>query len=391
MTAATTRPPGHVALPDAEQARHALRMRELIYGHLRSRALCAMAELGLADALAERPLPAAELADRAGADPALLTRLLHALAAFGALRATSGQSGSSGPSGSSGSSGPSGEAVQAGRPGEFFELTPLGAALRTDAPASALPTALLVARAVAPAWERLTESVRTGRPGFPEAFGEDFFSRLGADPALRSVFDRSQETGLALELAAVLDAVDFSGALTVVDVGGGDAALLTGLLAANPELRGVLVDLAEALEPAARRLAGTGLGARCELVAGDFFAPLPPGADRYLLRHILHDWDDDACRALLRNCRAAMGPEARLVVVDHLAGADPAGGDRWGAVMDLYMMSLFGGGRERTREEVTGLLHEAGFGAVRVTRLAAGAGVFEARPGDGRPAGGGPR
>lgn len=354
-TAATARPLGHVALPDAEQAQHALRMRELIYGHLRSRALCAMAELGVADQLAEQPLPAAELARRTGADPALLARLLHALAAFGALRTATAPG------------------------GPEFALTPLGATLRTDAPGSALPTALLVARTVAPAWELLTEVVRTGRPAFADVFGEDFFARLGGDADLRAVFDRSQETGLALELAALLDAVDFSGPLTVVDVGGGDAALLTGLLAAHPELRGVLVDLAEALEPAALRLVGTGLAERCELRAGDFFQPLPAGADRYVLRHILHDWDDGSCRALLRNCRAAMGPTARLVVVDHLADGEGTGGDRWGAVMDLYMMSLFGGGRERTREELTALLRDAGFDTVRVTALPGGTGVFEAR------------
>ena len=351
----TISPLGRVVLPDAEEARSALKVRELIYAQLSSRALCAMAELGLADALAERPLTAAELARRVGADPALLTRLLNALAAFGMLDASTGPDGTE------------------------FALTPLGATLRATAPASALPTALLVAQAVAPAWERLTESVRTGRPGFPEAFGEDFFARLGGSPELREVFDRSQEAGLALELAALLAAVDFSGPLTVVDVGGGDAALLTGLLSAHRELRGVLVDLAEALSRAARRLDRAGLGNRCELVAGDFFEPLPRDADRYLLRHILHDWDDAACLALLRNCRAAMGPDARLLVIDHLAGGEGDRSDRWGAVMDLYMMSLFGGGRERTRAELTRLLREAGFDLVRVTRLPAGAGVFEAR------------
>jgi hypothetical protein len=351
MTTPTLRPTGRVAVPDAEQARHAWRMRELIYGQLRSRALCTMAELGLADILAPGPLPAAVLADRTGADRALLLRLLRALASFGVLDSVPHE----------------------GR--EEFALTPLGAALRSDAPGSALPTALLVAGAVAPAWARLTEVVRDGRADYSGLFGQDFFTHLGSDAGLREIFDRSQETGLALELEGLIDAVDFTGPLRVVDIGGGDGALLTGLLTAHPALSGVLVDLAAALPRAARRLADAGLTDRCTLHEGDFFDALPGDGDRYVLRHILHDWDDASCVAILRTCRAAMGPDARLVLVDHLAGSEP-----WGGLMDLYMMSLFGGGRERSCRETGELLRTAGFTVLRVTRLPGGTGVIEARP-----------
>ncbi|MEI7031232.1 methyltransferase [Streptomyces pratensis] len=361
MTAVSTHPTAAVAVPDRAQAAHAWHMRELIYGHVRSRAVCAAAELGLADAIGSGAPTAAGLAASTGADRDLLARLLRALVSFGVLRRVSGE----------------GEAR--------FGLTPLGETLRSDAPASALPTALLVATTVAPAWEQLTEVVRRGRPAFEETFGAGFFSHLDGDPWLRGVFDRSQETGLSLELEGLLQAVDFSGPLTVVDVGGGDGALLTGLLRDRPRARGVLVEVAAALPPAARRLAGAGLTDRCEVLEGDFFAAVPPGGDRYLLRHILHDWDDGSCRTVLANCRRAMGPDARLVVVDHLADAaheerpDQGPSSQWGALMDLYMMSLFTGGRERTRDEVAGLLGEAGLTVVRTTVLPGGTGVLEAR------------
>ncbi|MGW0191374.1 DUF6875 domain-containing protein [Streptomyces sp. NPDC003362] len=350
--------PAAVPLPDAEQAREALRMRRLIYGHLRSRAVCAMAELGLADLLAdEGPLDAPAVAERTGADPALLTRLLRALAAFGVLEAAGTT------------------------PPVRYRLTPLGATLRSDAPGSALPTALLALSATGPAWQRLPRVVREGRPAYAAEHGVDFFAHLDADPWLRGVFDRSQETGLALELRGVLDALDLTGTGVVVDVGGGDGALLAGLLAARPGLRGVLVDRAAALPAARARFATAGLGERCDAVEGDFFGTLPTGGDLYVLRHILHDWDDDSCVRLLRSCRAAMPPGARLALVDHMADrADDPERAEWGALMDLYMMTLFDGGRERGRAETEALLHRAGFTVTAVTRLPGGSAVVEAHP-----------
>lgn len=363
MTAPRTAATGAVAVPDSVRADHAWRMREMIYGHVRSRAVCAAAELGLADMIGTGSPTAAELATATGADPALLTRLLRALVSFGVLC----------------------RETEVG--GEGYGLTPLGETLRADAPASALPTALLVATTMAPAWERLTEVVRHGRPAFADVFGVDFFSHLDGDPWLRGIFDRSQESGLSLELEGLLQAVDFTGPLTIVDVGGGDGALLTRLLGENRRSRGVLVDLVAALPAAARRLTDAGLADRCELVEGDFLTALPPGGDLYLLRHILHDWDDASCHVVLRNCRRAMGPEARVVVIDHFVdeaegdGPDQGGDSQWGALMDLYMMSLFAGGRERTGEEVADLLRGAGLTPVRTTPLPGGTGVMEARAG----------
>ncbi|MEZ0095767.1 DUF6875 domain-containing protein [Streptacidiphilus sp. EB129] len=374
---AAAAPPGHVAVPDGTQAQNAWQMRQMIYGHLQSRAVCAMAELGLADLLTRRPLTAAELAGATGADPDLLQRLLRALTAFGVLRGTRL---------------------------DRFALTALGATLRSDAPASALPTALLVSGLVSHAWNGLSQVVRSGRPSFAEEFGQDFFGHLDGDPELRAIFDRSQETGLALELESVLGAVDLSEARRLVDVGGGDGAMLTGMLDAHPQLTGVLVDRGAALATARERLAATGLEDRCELVEGDFFGTLPSGGDAYLLRHILHDWDDDSCRKLLSGCCRAMGPEGRLLVIDHLTAPDeegrrPGPEDRaqanHGAFMDLYMMSLFGGGQERGLSEFDALLRGAGFTVGGVTRLPGGSAIIEARPAvrgaAGRTGGGGAR
>ncbi|WP_166677707.1 methyltransferase [Amycolatopsis arida] len=333
-----------------------LTIRRLLYGQLLSRAVQTFAELEVADRLGDADRPVAELAAecRVPVDP--LRRLLRALAAF--------------------------DLVAESAP-EVFRLRPLGAAVRAGAPASALPTAQLAAGEVGTAWDHLLDTVRTGTPAFERLFGTGFFGYLERKPGLRAVFDRSQAAGLELELPEVLRRLDLAGAGTAVDVGGGDGALLAALLAAAPGWRGVLVDRPEAVAAAERRFADAGLADRCAARPGDFFAELPGGGDLYLLRHILHDWADEPGRAVLASCRRALatGPAgARLVVVEQAAAARGDTGEeaRFAALLDLYMLSLFGGGRERTVDELVDLLGTAGLSVVSVAPLPGGAVLIEA-------------
>lgn len=338
--------------PLHEDPSAAVLMRLALYGHLVSRGLSTVATLGVPDALGTGRADAETLAQLVRADPAALHRLLRALCAFGVF--TEGADGT-------------------------FGLTELGATLRSDTPGSALPTALLAASEVGEAWHALPTTVRTGKPAFPEMFETGFFDHLAARPELRAVFDRSQEQGLALELDEITAALELESAPAVVDVGGGDGALLAHLLGVHPRLTGVLVDRPDALAAADVRFRGSGLEQRCQLVEQDFFGELPGTTGVWVLRHILHDWGDEDCVRLLRNCRRRMPPDARIAVIETERG--PTGtGSRLAAVMDLYMMSLFEGGRERSAGELGELLTVAGFTVRGTTSLPMSLTVVHAAP-----------
>ncbi|SFP29272.1 MULTISPECIES: methyltransferase [Actinomadura] len=335
---------------------HAVRMRALLHGQIVSRALCVVAELGLADELRDGPRTAEELAARVSAHPGAVRRLLRALSAFDVFAADADGA---------------------------FRLTPLGATLCEDAPGSARPTALLLGGPVGTAWTRLGHTARTGGSAFTDAFGTGFFEHLTGEPELNATFDRSQAEGLRVELDEVFGAVDFTPYRRIVDVGGGDGELLARLLEGVPGAHGRLLDLPGTVARAAGRLAARGLAGRCSLVAGDFFAEVPSGGDLYLLSHVLHDWDDERAVDILRVCRTAMPPDATLMVIDLLPDGGTDDSSRFAAGMDLYLMSLFGGdgGGERGDEAVRRLLRDAGLEPRSTLRLPSGMGVVTA----GRP------
>ncbi|TDB98542.1 methyltransferase [Actinomadura sp. 7K534] len=328
--------------------------RQMVFGQLLSRAVCTAAELGLSDLLAGGPLTVAELADRARVDPRRLTQLMRCLAAFG---------------------------VYSGGSDGSYELTAVGATLCTGAAGSALPTALLAAGEVGAAWAGMLGTVRTGRTAFDELLGESFFEHLGRDGRLRELFDRSQSHDQELEIDQLLAAVDFSRHRRIVDVGGGDGTLLARLLQAHPRAEGVLLDDAKTAANARTRMHRAGLANRCTSVGGDFFSAVPADGDLYLLRQILHDWDDERCVRLLRVCRRAMRPGTRLLVIERIVEEGATGEDaRFAALMDLYMMTVVGGA-ERTAGEFGDLLAKADFTVEAVHRLPTAGAVIDARAG----------
>lgn len=332
-----------MAEPNRDSLALAVQMRRILYGHLLSRALCAVAALGVPDMLAEGPRTAENLAERSSASAAALRQVLRALAAFD---------------------------VFAEHEDGTFSLTPLGETLRSDAVASAVPTAALVGSEIGQAWNDFMWTVRTGRSAFGKLYGTDFFSYLELKPELRTIFDLSQAEGLRLDLDEILRRIDFSGSRVVVDVGGGDGALLEHVLAAYPHLRGVLIEVPQEVARARQRLTAAGLANRFEAHAADIFENVPAAGDVYLLRQIMHDWDDEHCVALLAACRRAMSEHAVLLIID-LVVKDNVTSDpdsQLAALMDLYMMSIFDG-RERTRAQLESLLADAGFRLNTVTRL----------------------
>lgn len=315
---------------------------EIIRGLWRFTALHAMTELGCADELRDGPLSTAELARRCGADPAALERVLRTLAGAGLLVSPA--------------------------PGRYA-LTPAGATLRRDAPASTRPAVLCNGEAGSwYAMGALTDTVRTGRSAFMARYGS-LYEYLSARPALGRLFDEFMRARSLPLAAGVAEGYDFSRVGTVVDVGGGQGTFLAAILRAHPHVRAVLYELPHVLPGARDRLAAAGVADRCELVAGDFFAAVPAGADVYLLANIIHNWDDERALRILENVRAALPEHGRVLFVDMVLPDDDRA--HMGKDLDMRMLALFGPGRERTESEYLGLLARVGLHGRRLAELSA--------------------
>ncbi len=317
-------------------------------------AIHAAASLGLADVLADGPQHAAALAERANTHPGATQRLLRALAVL--------------------------EIVAQDAEGRFA-LTPLGSCLRSDAPDSVRAWAQLWGGPMMwRPWGHLRECVRTGEmaPKLLDGF-ETPFEMMQAHPEDRAIFNRSM-LELTRGVAALLPrSYDFGAARCVIDVGGGYGALLPPLLHAQPELRAIVYDLAACAEGARQLADDEKLAARCAFVAGDFFASVPSGGDVYLLKSVIHDWDDERSRAILSRCRDAMHPEARLLVLEWIVPERVGPADAGIIGTDLNMLVMVGG-LERTETEYRALLRSAGLAVTRVIPTPVAMSVIEAVP-----------
>jgi O-methyltransferase/methyltransferase family protein len=315
-----------------------------------AQALSVAARLGIADRLVAGPLAAAELAERLDTDAVATYRLLRALAGAGVF--TEGADGR-------------------------FSLTPLAEPLRADAPDSLRDYAIMAGeRWVWASIGEMMHSVRTGAPAFHHLFGAPVFDYYVAHPeAGRIGSDGLKSVGRGQD-EAVVAALELRGVRRLVDVGGGQGALLAALLAAHPEAEGVLFDLPHVVALAPSVLAAAGVSSRCRSISGDFFKVMPPDGELYLLRKVLHDWDDGRADQLLAVCRAAMPPGARLVVAETIVpeGNAPA----YAKLLDLLMLA-YAGGRERTEREYRTLLAAAGFAVERTVATRSSLSLIEAR------------
>ena len=257
----------------------------------------------------------------------------------------------------------------------------MGALLRSDAPVSLRAWAIHSGKYLWPAWGRLAESVRTGTSDRLRTTGTDDFGHLERDPEAAAVFNRAMVELTRLVAQEVTRLVDFSKMARIVDVGGGYGELLAAILVAHPGLHGVLFDLPHAIDAASAPLAQAGVAARCELVAGSFFDSVPAGADAYLLKSVLHNWDDERCALILRNCRRATHSRSRLLVVERVMPEQirPAPRDRAIARSDLNML-VARSGRERTEAAYRSLLGSAGFRVEDILLTASNFSVIVATP-----------
>jgi cyclopropane fatty-acyl-phospholipid synthase-like methyltransferase len=220
-------------------------------------------------------------------------------------------------------------------------------------------------------------SVQTGKPASEHAFGMPVFTYFAEHPEPSRVFNEAMTSWTNQLVVGVVDAYDFSPFGTVVDVGGGHGALLASILERNPAMHGVLFDQPHVVAEAQHYFATVGVANRATTVGGDFFVAVPPGGDAYVLSQILHDWDDERCLTILRQCRRAMPDHGKLLIVELVlpSGDEPFFG-KW---LDLHMLAI-PGGRERTAAEYDALFRDAGFALVRVVPTQAGPSVVEAVP-----------
>ncbi len=313
-------------------------MRNLAIGYWVSRLIYVAAKLRLADLLKGGPRTVDDLASAADVQPAPLYRLLRALASVGIFAETKGRR---------------------------FKLMPLGATLQAGVPNSMHAWALMVNESwMWDSWKELLPGVKTGEMPFLKAHGMPIFQYLEHHPEDLEVFGESMSSLSLAENPAIAAAYKFPKGRTVVDVGGGHGSLLAAILKTNPSLKGVLFDQSAVIARAEndRHVTAKGVAQRCRLESGNFFEAVPKGGDAYIMKYILHDWNDDECVKILANCRAAMNEKGKVLVVDNVvsAGNDPS----WGKLLDIQMLII--GGRERTKQEFTTLFASAGLKLTRI-------------------------
>lgn len=305
---------------------------------LTSRALHVAVELGIPDHLGNGPADTAKLAEITGTHEPSLYRLLRLLASVGLFTETAPRT---------------------------FATTPKANALRSDVDGSLRPFVLHTLGVLYPAWGEMAHSIRTGEEAFTKAFGEPVWQYHGTRPAANDLINQVMSRESENMTGDLVAAYDFSPFGTVVDVGGGEGALVAGVLAANPGLRGVVFDQPHVVTDDVLRAAG--LADRAEVVGGDFFESVPRGGDVYVLKWVLHDWSDEKSVEILKSVRAAMPAGGTLLVVESVIepGDDPAPSK----ILDMVMLVL-NGGQERTREQFDALLDASGFRVRRVLPMA---------------------
>lgn len=329
--------PSSAAEPTKEQCGQ--QIMQLAGGYVPAMCLNIAAKLGIADILKSGPLPAAEIAARAGMNANAVYRVLRLLASFGVFAET--------------------------RP-QVFALTPPAEMLCSDAPGS---LRAMVSWISDPfhfrVFANLPHSVKTGGSAIEHTFGKRAFEYLESDPEERNVFQAAMTNFSSGNVPPIVEAYDFSSIGTLVDVGGGRGYMLAAILRKYPAMRGILFDMPSCFESGEECLEIAGLDGRCWVERGDFFAEIPAGGDAYIMKHIIHDWSDEKAAVILRNCRTALAgkPNGKVLVVD--AVVPPGNEPNLAKLIDIEMMAMCES-EERNAEQFGKLFAAAG---LRLNRI----------------------
>ena len=315
-------------------------LQQLVFGFFPSAVLSVATRLRIPDLVANGPKSSDDLAEATSTHPPSLYRLLRALAYLGILEET--------------------------EPGHFG-LTDMGALLRSDVPDSMWATTqLFCGEHVWRAWGDLMAGVETGRPSYERGIVAEPFE----NPEGSRNFNQAMSEGTLREAPGIIGSYDFAQFSTIVDVGGGDGALLTSILANTPALQGILFDTGPGLAESSERLRAAGVEDRCEVVTGDFFDTVPEGADAYIMKSVIHDWDDERCITILSNCRQAMKADGKVLVVEPVVPETVKPSFALlGVMMSDLNMLVNTGGKERTEEEFASLLRAADLEPTGVSRV----------------------
>lgn len=323
----------------------------LINGFQVSQAVHVAAVLGIADLLSSGTRDVDGLAKATRTHAGSLYRLLRALSSGGVLREEEDRK---------------------------FSLTPMGEYLRSDIPGSRASWAKLIGREnYWQAWGALSQSIRTGETAFDHVHGSSVWAYRSTRPEESDIFDHAMATITEQIASAAIEAFDFGRYHHLVDLGGGQGAFIGKVLATLPGAQGTLFDQPHVVAQADRTLDPLGVKSRCQVVGGDFFQSVPAGGNAYILKWILHDWDDAASLAILKSCRRAIREDGVLVVVEHVIG--PANIAPDGKFMDLNMLVITGG-IERTQDEFSALFESAGFRLTRVVPTKSPLSIVEGIP-----------
>ena len=328
-------------LPENPQPNQAippqLAVLQMASGYWVSRSIYVAAKLGIADLLKDSPKSCDELATATGTNAPSLYRVLRALASLGVFAETQPN---------------------------HFTLTPLAACLQSDVPSSVRAFVIMLGEEHYRVWGDLMHGVQTGGSPFEHVYGMNVFEYYAQNPEPAKIFDEAMTNGSVLESAAIAASYDFSSIQTLVDVAGGEGLLIASILKSNPTLKGVLFDQPSVIERAKPFLEAEGVLERCQLAAGNFFESVPEGGDAYILKHIIHDWDDERAIAILKQCHNVMPANGKVLVAEQVI---PPGNQPFkGKLIDLNMLVMTDGGRERTEAEYRALFEKAGFKLTRI-------------------------
>jgi len=336
------------AAPPYDPVQH---LFQIATGYVPASALYAVVHAGIADQLGAGPKTAADLAKASGSNEDVLYRLMRLLASLGIFAEVAPR---------------------------VFGLTPASELLQKAHPRSLHDLMVFISDPFHfRVYADLDASLETGRPAGEKTVGMPVFEYFAKNKEYSDIFNRAMTNLSAAVVPAALEAYDFSAIDTLVDVAGGHGELLMSILRAHPGMRGILMDLPHVVEGAKARVAAAGLGDRLHALGGDFFKAVPAGGDAYVMKHIIHDWDDERAGVILKNIHAAMGAKRGKVIL--LEGViAPGSAPSIGKVMDIEMLAL-PGGRERTEREFRALFSGAGFDLASITPTKSPVSVIEAR------------
>jgi hypothetical protein len=331
------------------KVRHSLDLLQMINSYRMTQLIYVSAKLGIADLLKDGPRHSDELAKLVGADQRSLYRLLRALASVGIF-----------------------SEIQP----DYFTLTPCGELLRTDIQGSMRAVALMNGEPWTwRTWESFLDTIKTGDPQFARVFGSSFYEYLEHQEDAKDIFDSAMTNFSELQDSTLVTGYDFSSIRCLVDIGGGRGKLITSILTANPNLKGILFDLPRVIQDAKQYIAATGLTERCQLIGGSFLDSIPRGGDTYLLKSTIHMFENEPAIKILKNCREVMPINGKLLLLEMVI--PPKDEPSVSKILDLQMLIQIGG-CERTKEEYQALLEAAGFQLNRIVSTHSPMSIIEA-------------